>query len=93
MGIAMRVQDAADQALEKIGVSNQQPELPAQSLLQLWQQQAVVLGRDLSGNASERARLDGEERMVAQLLGHLRSACLASTHTGALSTGGRTSGE
>ncbi|MGB0450463.1 MAG: AMP-binding protein, partial [Porticoccaceae bacterium] len=34
----MRVQDAADQALEKIGVSNQQPELPAQSLLQLWQQ-------------------------------------------------------
>ena len=34
----MRVQDAADQALQKIGVSNQQPELPAQSLLQLWQQ-------------------------------------------------------
>jgi long-chain acyl-CoA synthetase len=34
----MRVQDAADQALQRIGVSNQQPELPAQSLLQLWQQ-------------------------------------------------------
>ena len=34
----MRVQDAADQALQKIGLSNQQPQLPAQSLLQLWQQ-------------------------------------------------------
>jgi long-chain acyl-CoA synthetase len=38
MGNAMRVQDAADQALAKMGLSNQQPPLPAQSLLQLWQQ-------------------------------------------------------
>lgn len=38
MGRAMRVQDAVDQALKDMGVSNQQPELPAQSLLQLWQQ-------------------------------------------------------
>ena len=34
----MRVQDAAEQALEKMGLSNQQPALPAQSLLELWQQ-------------------------------------------------------
>ncbi len=34
----MRVQDAADHALQKIGLLNQQPELPAQSLLHLWQQ-------------------------------------------------------
>ena len=46
MGKAMRVQDAADQALQKIGLLNQQPELPAQSLLQLWQQ-AVAASSDL----------------------------------------------
>jgi long-chain acyl-CoA synthetase len=38
MGKAMRVQDAVDQALHRMGVSNQQPPLPAQSLLELWQQ-------------------------------------------------------
>jgi long-chain acyl-CoA synthetase len=46
MGKAMRVQDAADQALQRMGVSNQQPELPAQSLIQLWQQ-AVADSPDL----------------------------------------------
>ena len=34
----MQVQDAAQQALQRMGVSGQQPALPAQSLLQLWQQ-------------------------------------------------------
>ncbi len=42
----MRVQDAADQALKKMGLLNQQPELPAQSLLHLWQQ-ALAASTDL----------------------------------------------
>ena len=37
MGEYMRVQDAVEQALTRMGVANQQPELPAQSLLHLWQ--------------------------------------------------------
>ena len=34
----MRVQDAAEQAHRRLGISSQQPQPPAQSLLQLWQQ-------------------------------------------------------
>ena len=38
MGIVMNVQDAAEKAQLAIGLSNQQPALPADSLLGLWQQ-------------------------------------------------------
>ena len=38
MGIVMNVQDAAVKAQLAIGLSNQQPALPADSLLGLWQQ-------------------------------------------------------
>ena len=34
----MRVQDAAEQAHQRLGISSQQPQPPAQSLLHLWQQ-------------------------------------------------------
>ena len=34
----MRVQDAAEQAHRRLGIPSQQPQPPAQSLLQLWQQ-------------------------------------------------------